>query len=50
MSTRYSTSCDIFSLGLVFHLLLFGKSLFKGKTYTEVLTENRICNVNLFGP
>jgi calcium-dependent protein kinase len=46
---RYSPSCDIFSLGLIFHLLLFGKSLFRGKTYSEVLNENRLCNFNLFG-
>jgi calcium-dependent protein kinase len=50
MRTKYSPSCDIFSLGLIFHLLLFGKSVFRGKTYSEVLTENRLCNFNLFSP
>ena len=33
MKTKYSPICDIFSLGLIFHLLLFGKSVFKGKNY-----------------
>jgi len=50
MKAKYSSICDIFSLGLIFHLLLFGKSVFKGKTYSEVLAENRACNFNLDAP
>jgi calcium-dependent protein kinase len=38
MKTKYSPICDVFSLGLIFYLLLFGKSIFKGKTYGEVLS------------
>jgi serine/threonine protein kinase len=49
MKAKYSPICDIFSLGLIFHLLLFGKSLFKGKTYNEVLQENRSCKFDLEG-
>ena len=49
MKTKDSCACDIFSLGLIFHLLLFGKSVFKGKTYNEVLNENRSCNFTLEG-
>lgn len=37
MKTKYSPVCDIFSLGLIFHLLLFGRSIFKGKSYDQVL-------------
>lgn len=33
MKIKYESICDIFSLGLIFHLLLTGKSVFKGKTY-----------------
>ncbi len=33
MKTKYSPICDIFSLGLIFHLLMFGKSAFPGKNY-----------------
>jgi calcium-dependent protein kinase len=47
MKAKYSPICDIFSLGLIFHLLLFGKSLFKGKTYNEILSENRSCSFDL---
>jgi serine/threonine protein kinase len=49
MKARYKPICDIFSLGLIFHLLLFGKSIFKGKTYNEVLSENRLCSFTLEG-
>ena len=33
MKTKYEPICDIFSLGLIFHILLLGKSAFPGKTY-----------------
>jgi serine/threonine protein kinase len=45
--SKYKPICDIFSLGLIFHILLFGKSIFKGKTYNEVLAENRLCSFSL---
>jgi calcium-dependent protein kinase len=47
MKTKYAPVCDIFSLGLIFHLLVFGRSLFKGKTYNEILNENRACSFDL---
>jgi len=50
MTTKYSSICDIFSLGLIFHVLLFVESVFKGKTYNEVLKENRTCLFTLEGP
>lgn len=49
MNTRYSYACDVFSLGLIFHLLLFGKSLFPGKSYNEVLRQNRNCEYTISG-
>ena len=50
MSTKYHPICDIFSLGLIFHILLTGKSAFPGKTYNEVLTQNRASNIPCEGP
>ncbi len=50
MKAKYSPICDIFSLGLIFHILLFARSVFKGKTYTEVLAENRACAFDLDSP
>ena len=41
MKTKYEPICDIFSLGLIFHILLLGVSAFPGKTYNEVLAQNR---------
>ena len=49
MTTKYKPICDIFSLGLIFYLLLIGKSAFPGKTYNEVLSQNRAANVSLSG-
>jgi serine/threonine protein kinase len=37
LKTTYDAVCDMFSLGLIFHILLMGKSPFSGKTYNEVL-------------
>ena len=33
MKAKYHSICDIFSLGLIFYMLLFAKSLFKSKNY-----------------
>lgn len=49
MKTKYDPICDMFSLGLIFHLLLMGKSAFPGKNYDEVLSQNRASNINLKG-
>lgn len=40
----------MFSLGLIFHSFLLGKSAFKGTTYNEVLSQNRACDFRLEGP
>ena len=39
----------MFSIGLIFHLLLMGRSAFPGKNYDEVLSQNRASNINLKG-
>ena len=43
---RYGCKCDMFSLGVIFHILLLGKSPFDGTTNKEVLMENKICSIN----
>lgn len=50
MKTTYDVVCDIYSLGLIFHIFLMGKSPFNGKTYNEVLAQNRAGTVKLDGP
>lgn len=47
MTMKYDPICDVFSLGLIFYLLLTGKSAFGGKTYNEVLSQNRAGTVNM---
>ena len=49
MKTKYEPICDIFSLGLIFHILLLGVSAFPGKTYNEVLAQNRASNISFEG-
>ena len=47
MNTKSEPICDIFSIGLIFYILIVGKSIFPGKTYNEVLAQNRACDFNL---
>lgn len=49
MKAKYDPICDIFSLGLIFHILLLGVSAFPGKTYNEVLAQNRASSINFDG-
>jgi calcium-dependent protein kinase len=42
----YTTACDLFSLGVIFHLMVLGKSPFPGKTFDEVLEQNKSCRIN----
>jgi serine/threonine protein kinase len=44
MLTKSDPISDVFSAGLIFHYLLLGKSIFPGKKYNEILTQNRACN------
>ena len=46
MKAKCDPICDLFSIGVIFHILLTGKSPFPGKTYNEVLTQNRACNID----
>ena len=47
LKTKYNPICDIYSLGLIFYLLLLGKSAFPGKNYDDVLTQNRAADVSI---
>lgn len=45
-SKEYSTICDIFSCGAIFHLLLTGQGLFKGSGHIELLKLNKECHID----
>jgi len=50
LKSTYDPICDIYSAGIIFHILLVGYSPFDGKSYNEVLTLNRKADVDLNGP
>ena len=45
MNVKYDPICDVFSLGLIFHLLLLGRNAFPGTTYNDVLKQNRAASI-----
>lgn len=46
----YDEKCDIFSFGVIMHMILLGKILFKGKNFNEVLKMNKQCIINFENP
>lgn len=36
----------MFSVGIIFHYLLLGCSVFPGKKYNDILSQNRLCDFN----
>ena len=46
----YSSKCDVFSAGVIFHLLLTGDTLFKGNKFEVVLKNNKECDLDFNRP
>jgi calcium-dependent protein kinase len=46
MTTKSEPISDVFSAGVIFHILLIGYSIFPGKKYNDVLAQNRNCEFN----
>lgn len=44
---QYSPSCDMFSIGCIFHLLLTNSPVFTGTKYDEVYKKNKLLEFNL---
>jgi serine/threonine protein kinase len=42
---HYDCKCDIFSIGIIFYILLSKKNPFDGKTFKEILKKNRACKI-----
>ena len=45
-NSGYSSICDMFSIGVIFHILLTGEAVFPGKKFNDVLKKNKICEIN----
>lgn len=45
-SVHYSPKCDIFSVGVIFYLILAGKAPFPGKTFRTILQHNKECKID----
>lgn len=43
---KYTTACDMFSVGVIFHMLALKKAPFEGKSYNQVLLKNRNCQID----
>lgn len=50
LKAKYDPICDLFSVGVIFHILSLRKPPFPGKEYNEVLAQNRACNINFEEP
>jgi serine/threonine protein kinase len=48
-SRHVEPQCDVFSAGVIFHILLTGKPLFQGTKYEEVYRNNKEMKVHLEG-
>ncbi len=44
MTLKSEPISDVFSAGVIFHYLLFNKSIFDGTRYSDVLAQNRACD------
>lgn len=46
LKAKYGSICDLFSVGVIFHMLALRKSPFPGREYDDVLSQNRACKFN----
>jgi len=44
--TAYTPKVDVFSAGVIFYIMLIGKSPFKGSSFSEILDLNREAKIN----
>ena len=47
---KYTPKCDVFSAGIIFFIMVAGKSPFDGKSFHDILTQNKQCNINFNNP
>jgi serine/threonine protein kinase len=49
-NVHYSPKCDVFSAGIIFYILITGKSPFDGKSFQEILNQNKACKIDFKNP
>ena len=47
---KYTPKCDVFSAGVILYIMIAGKSPFDGKSFQEILSQNKQCNINFGNP
>ena len=45
-NTKYTPAVDIFSAGVIFYILVVGRSPFNGKSFQEILNQNKNCQID----
>lgn len=45
-NTKLTPKVDIFSAGVILYILIMGKSPFKGKSFQEILEQNKQCKID----
>lgn len=45
--TKFTPVVDVFSAGVILYIMIIGKSPFGGKTFHQILEQNKICKINL---
>lgn len=48
-NSHIEPQCDVFSAGVIFHILLTRKQIFEGSRYDEVYKKNKEMNIQLEG-
>ena len=43
----YDQKCDVFSMGIIFHMILMGNNPLRGKNYQQTYKNNTECNIEL---
>jgi len=46
VNIHYSPKCDVFSVGVIFYIMITQRSPFDGKSFKEILQKNKNCHID----
>ncbi len=49
-NTKFDPVVDVFSAGIIFYILIVGRSPFDGKSFQKILNQNKVCDINFNNP